>query len=497
MNHQWINIIRFFHESTLSLTEARASAEHAKPKSQRPACIEALQQAEGDDTRDDKSLSYSGLPAFGLLVADAPGLGKTTTAIMCGALALALSNAKGILVVVPPVLIPQWYNEVKGLFPSWTIVRYTHGMKESEFIAAERLGKPLLVLISKGTLPYMSKAVWTLDQAGSTPFDRSGDPSAAGWKVKDDKHPIFIRRWAALIADEAHEYRNPKTVGAIALAALGAVSRCRLLLTGTPLVNKLNDVAVQLKLAGGRPELHEPPESRVPSEVRDFYERAQRTSLVGHPKRMLGLPELRHTIVRIPMRKADEDVVRKAAINAKRVIGGSAVKQNILSAFTHLRLASTSSPLYTYARLGRKKTKELEQELTQAIVADNSPKMQIAVGIAVQAARADRKTVMFAQSIPLLRAMKVLLEDEHALGAGSAELFIGDTSMAARDNLVRRPKLGDAGGTMYSSPTLKVLLCSTRVAPPEQRGPVPAAGRNSGARRQRGTICNSMFGWDL
>ena len=498
MGHQWDNMVRFFHESTLDITAARQDAASVDDKATKSnvvsvGCSRALAAVEAEALRmkKDTSISYSGLPPYGVLVTDVPGLGKTTTGLMCGLLARAVSRAKGgptcILAVVPPTLISQWQAEVETLF-GWgerNVVVYSADMEESDLNGAD------MVIVSRFLLSNMLKSVWT-KPSSKKPFHRSGDPEHAGWVPLEPlvHHPIFHGSWAALIVDESHTYRNAETQGAIAIAALGAASNVRVLLTGTPHVNFLKDLATQMKLAGGRPELH-----TVPSSAADYsqklYERAQRTSMVGHQKSILKLPPLHEVVVRVPMSSEDKLAVKKAASACSTVVKGlkndsDAAAPNTLHAINLLRYASTARPLYEYSslqswqlkRVGKrliiddnaefdgssKNNEDMVREFqADAIVANPSLKLKIAVRIAQQASLNNRKTIMFSQSLALLYAMKRLVNN--ALGGENrAELFVGSTTKARRKELVRQPKNGDEGGLLFSDPKLRVLLCSTTVA---------------------------------
>ena len=483
MSHQWDNMVRFYYESTLDMEGARADARAAKPGILKNTCVDALKsvEIEARTCRKDSFVSYSGLPPYGLILADVPGLGKTTTGLMCGVLSRAVSRAQEgptrILAVVPLSVTAQWTAEVETMF-GWKgqhVVVY-----EPTKTTQTELENANIVIVPESSLSTMLKSIWTKPKSAKA-FHRSGDPERAGWKRvnqdQDVKHPLFHSEWAALIVDESHNYRNPATQGSVAIAALGAASRVRVLLTGTPYVNRMDDYTVQMKLVGGRPELHDGPQSKNPGIQQQFTERAQRTSLVGHPKSILKLPLLREVLVEVPMSPKDIEAVREAAVAVTTGVNDT------FKSINHLLYASSARPLYEYRDLehwqltnvnnkytvnkaaesdGHKATEGEERMLrdfkASKIAEDPSLKLQIAVNIALQAKYSGRKTVMFAHSIPILQAMESLINE--SLGSGSAALYTGEVSQHTRHTLVNPESV--KGSLFKQGENPWVLLCSIK-----------------------------------
>jgi SNF2 family DNA or RNA helicase len=145
---------------------------------------------------------------LGGILADEMGLGKTVQALaLLAALRAAEPPVPGAcLVVCPASLMENWRRESVRFTPGLRLVVH-HGERRSDSAAA--LGEADLVITSYGTL------------------------------VRDQELLASVE-FTCVIADEAQHLKNRRTQNARALGALRA--RGRLLLTGTPLENSLDDL---------------------------------------------------------------------------------------------------------------------------------------------------------------------------------------------------------------------------------------------------------------
>ena len=147
---------------------------------------------------------------------DDMGVGKTIQALAAVALAHIESDTKGIascsLVVCPSTLVGLWLNEIKKFFPSNSIFRpfaLVGNGKHRASLWTERQSDCNLVVTSYAVLRSDIKLLETM-------------------------------RWQYCILDEGHLLKNPKTATAIAARRLRA--NHKLIMTGTPVQNHVNEL---------------------------------------------------------------------------------------------------------------------------------------------------------------------------------------------------------------------------------------------------------------
>lgn len=161
---------------------------------------------------------------------DDMGLGKTPQGI-----ATAMGhNEWPVLVVSPKSLRLNWRKE----FHDWTdkkvMVADTRNMKYiKQFI--EQGMCHVLVMNYDGLIKYFGKEI-----------KKSIDGKKLYVKVDEELSKLF----KFMIVDEAHECRNPKTKKHKVVKKVGEHISKKLLLTGTPLVNKPEDLAALLDIVG-------------------------------------------------------------------------------------------------------------------------------------------------------------------------------------------------------------------------------------------------------
>lgn len=145
----------------------------------------------------------------GGFLADEMGLGKTI--MMIG---LIYSNfVKRTLIIVPPVLIEQWFVQIYKTTGHKALIYHGENKKN---INKEELEKACIVISTYGAITLTGKQIKN--------------------KEKTQLHEIY---WSRIIFDEAHHLRNPNTVRYIGARLLKANSRW--LVSGTPVQNKKQD----------------------------------------------------------------------------------------------------------------------------------------------------------------------------------------------------------------------------------------------------------------
>lgn len=164
------------------------------------------------DTTHIKDLHLRGYQSYGarfalvrekVLIGDDMGLGKTVQAISVAAHLVATKNDFRVLVVVPASVIVNWVRECRRF--SDLPVFVAHGDAKTEALSAWSKSNGILVCTYDGA--------------------RSMDIPAPG----------------LIIADEAHLIKNPATKRSQALAQLVKDAEYALLMTGTPLENRVGE----------------------------------------------------------------------------------------------------------------------------------------------------------------------------------------------------------------------------------------------------------------
>ncbi|KAL3692845.1 hypothetical protein R1sor_006496 [Riccia sorocarpa] len=161
----------------------------------------------------------------GAILADEMGLGKTVQAVAFFALLKHLDKDPGPhLIVAPASLLENWQRELNKWCPSLSVVLF-HGNERASLIRDLQAQKKAGV-----RLPFnVMLTCYTL-------FERRSA------QQKDDRG--FLRRWnwSCVMMDEAHFLKDKGSLRTTRLRELAHKAKHRVMLTGTPLQNDLQEL---------------------------------------------------------------------------------------------------------------------------------------------------------------------------------------------------------------------------------------------------------------
>ncbi|CAK9005803.1 unnamed protein product [Durusdinium trenchii] len=191
---------------------------------------------------------------FGGILADEMGLGKTVqTAAFLACLKFTNQGAR-FLVVVPVTLLEQWRRELETWAQNTGLaVHVMHGAPHERGSAIRGLAaRSGVLLISYDLVRTCIHQICTAGRTEASALPRKrkrttrrgcrDDDSPTEEEVSgpDACPPDEQQPWDVIIVDEGHQIKNPSCQFGRALRRINA--RSRILLTGTPLQNKLGDL---------------------------------------------------------------------------------------------------------------------------------------------------------------------------------------------------------------------------------------------------------------
>eukprot|EP00899_Mesostigma_viride_P000983 jgi/Mesvir1/10886/Mv18854-RA.3 len=168
----------------------------------------------------------------GAILADEMGLGKTVQAISFMGMVHARDPRCGpFLVVAPASLLENWQRELSQWCPGLRVVLY-HGGRRAELqdtlLRAHRRGD--MADGDRSTRPFdVMLTCYSL-------FERDSQVS------KDDRALLRKWRWSYMVLDEAHMLKDRNSMRWRKLSQVSAHARGRLMLTGTPLQNRAEEL---------------------------------------------------------------------------------------------------------------------------------------------------------------------------------------------------------------------------------------------------------------
>jgi len=212
---------------------AEVDASAAKIVSQADVCA-ACGIAENDPNRILKPYQLVGVNFMlllhrkhvgGAILADEMGLGKTVQAVAFLALLKHLDGDAGPhLLVAPASLLENWQREIKKWCPSFSVILY-HGNERA--IQYDRLHK---IAKNKGRAPFnVMLTCYSL-------FERQSE------QMKEDRKFLKKWNWSCVLMDEAHLLKDRTSYRSKRLRDVAHMAKQRVMLTGTPLQNDLQEL---------------------------------------------------------------------------------------------------------------------------------------------------------------------------------------------------------------------------------------------------------------
>jgi len=195
---------------------------------------------------EKKSYQYDGvkwllqneLRGCGGFVADEMGLGKTI--MMIGLCLANFKHNRRTLIVLPPVLIEQWYEQIYKTTGHKSVVYHGDNKKniDKKVAISENNSDPfegsVIVLCSYDAISLFR------EKTGKTGNNMNvADVTNKQSKKRIEKSLLHRVKWSRVIFDEAHHLRNKNT--SRYLGAKMLVSDIKWLVSGTPVQNRKQD----------------------------------------------------------------------------------------------------------------------------------------------------------------------------------------------------------------------------------------------------------------
>ncbi|PYH49650.1 putative SNF2 family helicase [Aspergillus saccharolyticus JOP 1030-1] len=191
------------------------------------------------------------IPPYGGFLSDFMGLGKTIQAlanIVDGRPSDPEDPVRTTLIVVPSQLVSHWKSQ---------IIKHCDGIKLGE-IATYRAGHRMDTLDIAESLQSFSVIITTYDEVrrsypvcskSSTPLGTEAEVSTRWDEIyEENRGPLHRIKFLRIILDEGHVIKNPASAVSRAVCAL--IGTYRWILTGTPIINYLDDLFPQFEFLG-------------------------------------------------------------------------------------------------------------------------------------------------------------------------------------------------------------------------------------------------------
>ena len=164
-----------------------------------------------------------------LIIGDEPGLGKTLQSIAI----IDIANAYPCLVICPASLKINWQREVEKFTDKKALVLSNSTGTTWPYLLQMRMHHVAIVNYES----LRKFFVW--DTGGSKSF-----------RLKDVVFCPHIKMFRSIIIDESHRVKDPSAQQTIFTKGLASGKQWRILLSGTPVVNRPEDLVSQLSIMG-------------------------------------------------------------------------------------------------------------------------------------------------------------------------------------------------------------------------------------------------------
>jgi SNF2 family DNA or RNA helicase len=362
------------------------------------------------------------------LLGDEMGLGKTVQTIVASL--LTADKEDSLLIVCPNSLKWNWAKEFERWAPNTTV----------QIISGDRATRRMQI----ASPTHVTIVNYELFRYGSK--DERGNRT---WS--DDVQEIMKRRWKTIVLDEAHRVKNRDAQVTKAMTALTKSIERVYLLTGTPILNRVDELWSLLRIL-------------FPREYTSYWRFVERYCQVGSngfgteigPARPEMLPELRQILKGFTLRRLKRDVLptlpRKLPI--RRVWVPLEEKQRAIyqemaeDMMTVLSSGETVSAAVAVAQITRLKQIVIDPNLM------TSPNLPLA-GTKVDAtldileSLPGEKVVIFSQFATALKRLQLTLESK----GYKTGIITGEVTGESRQQMVDQ---------FQNDPSIQVLLCGLK-----------------------------------
>jgi len=173
--------------------------------------------------------------ARGGLVADEMGLGKTI--MMIGVCLANFMHNRKTLIVVPPVLIDQWFTQIYKTTGHKCVVYHGLNKKNIDNKAAQAFGGDVESAFAGAVIVLCSYDAISVFKEKKGKIDVNSENKKTKKRVEDSLlHKV---KWGRIIFDEAHHLRNKNTTRYVGAKLLSA--DVKWFVSGTPIQNRKQD----------------------------------------------------------------------------------------------------------------------------------------------------------------------------------------------------------------------------------------------------------------
>lgn len=177
-----------------------------------------------------------GLEKKRILIGDEPGLGKTLQSIGI----INAGNAYPCLVICPSSLKINWQREFEKFTDKKALILDNNTKTTWPYLLQMKMFH--VAIVNYDSLRKFF--VWDIRDAKGKP----GTKKSSGFRLKDVVFCPQIRQFRSVIIDESHRVKDPSAQQTIFVKGLAVGKEWRILLSGTPVVNRPEDLVSQLSI---------------------------------------------------------------------------------------------------------------------------------------------------------------------------------------------------------------------------------------------------------